>query len=196
MGARVVARHRRWVARGLSSGQARLVMLYLCFLFLLGGMALGYLLAPQVGGGGFTPAPPRSPPPVTPPPPGTKWVEVKATGYCPCAICCGKDADGRTAINRRVDRFPYGIAVEPKLIPYRSWLFVPGYGQFMVDDTGGAMRQSAKQGVVHLDLRFKTHQQARKWGVRWLWIGIPEDAPAAKYGFPRNDPTDLSERRL
>ena len=192
---RLALGHLRWLRRGLSGGQARMVVVYLCFLFLLGGVAVGYLLAPRTAQERFAPAPPRTPPPASPPPPGTKWVEVKTTAYCPCAICCGKHADGRTAINRRVTRFPYGIAVAPKLIPYRTWLFIPGYGQFMVDDTGVAMRDSASQGVVHLDLRFKTHQQARKWGVRWLWIGVPESAPAAKHGYPRESDSDLADRR-
>jgi len=191
LGVRAVDQHRRWVIRGLSGGQTRLVASYLIFLALLGGIAIGLVLTeeehPPVAA-----SVPRTPPPVTPPPPDTRWVEVKTTGYCPCAICCGKDADGRTAINRPVARFPYGIAVAPKLIPYREWLYVPGYGEFMVDDTGGAMRQSAKRGVVHLDLRFKTHQQARKWGVRWLWIAVPDHARAARYGLPRDEPDSLA----
>nr|MDA3959587.1 3D domain-containing protein [Planctomycetota bacterium] len=153
----------------------------------------GYALAPRVADAVLRQVH-RTPPPETPPPPGTKWVEVKTTGYCPCPICCGKDSDGRTSLNRDVLRFPYGIAVEPKLIPYRQWLNVPGYGEHMVDDTGGAMRQSAKKHTVHLDLRFKTHQQARRWGVRWLWIAIPEAAPAAKYGYPKADRSGLGPR--
>lgn len=118
--------------------------------------------------------------PVTAPPAGTSWVKVLTTAYCPCAICCGADADGRTAINRRVTSHPHGIAVEPRLIPYRTWLQVPGYGVAMVDDTGGAMRQSAKRGIVHLDLRFREHATARRWGRQWHWIAVPEHLPAAR----------------
>jgi 3D (Asp-Asp-Asp) domain-containing protein len=116
---------------------------------------------------------------VLPPPAGTRWVPVKTTGYCPCWRCCGAFANGRTAINRDVQQFPFGIAVEPKLLPYRIELDVPGYGRALVDDTGGAMRQSAQQGTVHLDLRFETHQTALNWGVRRMWIAVPETAPAA-----------------
>jgi 3D (Asp-Asp-Asp) domain-containing protein len=119
------------------------------------------------------------PKPVVDPPPGLRWVKVKTTGYCPCAICCGLSSDGRTAINRSVETYPFGIAVEPKLLPYRTYVDVPGYGMAMVDDTGGAMRQSATKGVVHFDLRFVTHGQARQWGVRRMYVALPAQSPAA-----------------
>ncbi|MHC5068540.1 MAG: 3D domain-containing protein [Planctomycetota bacterium] len=119
--------------------------------------------------------------PVVPPQPGMAWVLTLTTGYCPCGKCCGKDADGRTAINRDVTRFPYGIAAsdKPKMLAYRTWVSVPGYGEAMVDDCGGAMRQSARVGRVHLDLRFKDHDEARRWGRQWHWLELPADSPAA-----------------
>ena len=176
-----ISGHMRWLVRSLRGMPARLAAAYLCFLCLVAGLGVGYYAAPRETITAVQRQ--RTPPPVGLPPPGHQWVEVLTTGYCPCSICCGKDADGRTAINRDVTKFPYGIAVEPKLIPYRSMLSVPGYGRFMVDDTGGAMRQSAKKGTVHLDLRFKTHQRARKWGRQWLWIAVPEDIKAAQYAY-------------
>jgi 3D (Asp-Asp-Asp) domain-containing protein len=119
------------------------------------------------------------PKPVTGAPPGLAWVHVLTTGYCPCALCCGLFANGHTAINRDVTLYPFGIAVAPNLIPYRSTLEVPGYGTALVDDTGGAMRQDATRHVIHLDLRFVTHQEALHWGRRWMWIGLPATGPAA-----------------
>ena len=41
------------------------------------------------------------------------------------------------------------------------------------------MRQSAKQGIVHFDLRFITHSEARRWGVRHMYIALPVGIPAA-----------------
>lgn len=125
------------------------------------------------------------PKPVTPPPPGTAWVQVLTTGYCACSICCGADADGITARGRRVDQHPFGIASDPKLVTPWLTLDIPGYGQAKVDDTGGAMRQSGRVGIVHLDLRFKTHQTARQWGRRWLWIAMPAGAPASQLPPPK-----------
>ena len=121
----------------------------------------------------------RLPKPVVEAPVGMAWVEVLTTGYCPCAICCGIFSDGRTAINRSVEKFPFGIAVEPKLVPYRTMVDVPGYGLAMVDDTGGAMRQSGAKKIVHFDLRFQTHGQAWQWGCRWMYVALPATGPAA-----------------
>jgi len=176
--ARGVVRHQRWLTRSLRGSQTRLAAIYLLFLGLLIGIGAGYLLAPTAQT--LVDKRPRMGTPVTPPPGGYAWVEVKTTGYCPCDKCCGPHADGRTAINRDVTRYPYGIAADRHMVPYKTWLFVPGYGHVMVDDTGVAMRRSAKKGIVHLDLRFKTHKQARQWGVRWLWIAMPEETQAAR----------------
>ena len=49
---------------------------------------------------------------------------VKATGYCPCSICCGKYADGKTATWR--DAQKAGVAVDPKVIPLGSHIDIPG----------------------------------------------------------------------
>jgi 3D (Asp-Asp-Asp) domain-containing protein len=120
------------------------------------------------------------PKPVTAPPAGTAWVRVLTTGYCPCSICCQGSADGITSIGRNVNDRPHGIASDPKLVTPRLVLDVPGYGRAEVDDTGGAMRQSGAQGIVHLDLRFADHAQAKVWGRRMLWIAMPLAAPAAR----------------
>jgi len=128
------------------------------------------------------------PKPVTLPPPGMAWVKVLTTAYCPCFICCEKKVqDHKTAINRDIRTFPHGIATDHKLIPPRINLMIPGYGYAMVDDTGGAMRQHAKRGIVHLDLRYEDHIVARKWGRRWMWIALPEDSGAARLP-PEPDP--------
>lgn len=127
------------------------------------------------------------PRPVTDPPPGKAWVKALTTAYCPCVICCEKPVqDWRTAINRDVKANPYGIASAHTLVPPRIWLDIPGYGHAMVDDTGGAMRQSAKKGIIHLDLRYEDHAVARRWGRRWMWIAVPADSAAAR--LPQEPP--------
>jgi 3D (Asp-Asp-Asp) domain-containing protein len=121
------------------------------------------------------------PKPVTDPPPAMAWVKALTTGYCPCKICCEKDPqDWKTAINRDIRVHPYGIASSHQLVPPGIWVDVPGYGHAMVDDTGGAMRQDAKRGIVHLDLRFEDHAVARRWGRRWMWIALPKESGAAR----------------
>jgi len=113
------------------------------------------------------------PAPQVEPAPTTRKMRVLTTGYCPCVRCC-EDTDRRTAINRDIDEHPKGIAADPKVIRYRTMIDVPGYGRAMVDDTGGAMRQSARKGIVHLDLRFRSHSAAKRWGEQWLWVELPK----------------------
>jgi 3D (Asp-Asp-Asp) domain-containing protein len=173
---------RTWQGRSGRFGGARLTIVSLaagfaagCLVMWLSGQSteVRHVLYGEAG---------ELPKPVTPPPEGSAWVRVLTTGYCPCAICCGSDADGVTARGRKVATHPFGIATDPNLVTPWLSLDIPGYGHARVDDTGGAMRQSAKRGVVHLDLRFRTHSEAKRWGRRWLWIAMPAGAPAS--GLP------------
>jgi len=100
-----------------------------------------------------------------------KIKRMKVTGYCPCKKCCGKFADGKTSIGRDAWK-TYGIAADPKLLPYGTRLDIPGIGIRIVDDTGGAMRQSAKKGIYHVDVRFHDHNKAKEFGVQWLNVKI------------------------
>ncbi len=98
-------------------------------------------------------------------------VRSKVTAYCPCRVCCGVHANGRTAIGR--DAGGRGAAVDPQAVPYGSILRVPQAGYVETDDTGGAMRRSwRREGILHIDLRMRTHAEARRWGVRWLEVAI------------------------
>jgi len=96
---------------------------------------------------------------------------MKVTAYCPCENCCGKYADGLTAIGRNA-KTTLGVAADPKLLSYGTKLNIPGIGVREVDDTGGAMRQSAKKGIYHIDVRFHNHQEALDFGVKWLDVKV------------------------
>ena len=87
---------------------------------------------------------------------------------------CQKPRPGATHAGKQVSSHPKGIAADPKVVRYRTMIDVPGYGRAMVDDTGGAMRQSARKGIVHLDLRFRSHSAAKRWGEQWLWVELPK----------------------
>jgi 3D (Asp-Asp-Asp) domain-containing protein len=101
------------------------------------------------------------------------------TAYTP-SIAGGGAGTGITSTGIRTDHRPYGIAADPRLIPYGSVIHVPGYrdtpekgGPFWpVDDTGGAMRQSARRGILHLDVRMRHVASARAWGRRWVTVMI------------------------
>lgn len=98
-------------------------------------------------------------------------ITMKVTAYCPCAKCCGKYADGQTAIGRNA-KTTLGVAADPKLLPYGTKLNIPGIGIREIDDTGGAMRQNAKKGICHIDVRFHNHETAKRFGVQWLNVEI------------------------
>ncbi|HJO89820.1 MAG: hypothetical protein QGH85_01195 [Candidatus Pacebacteria bacterium] len=99
-------------------------------------------------------------------------LNMLVTAYCPCEKCCGESSDGRTSKND--DAYICdGVAADPKAIPYRTKLKIPGAGIKEVDDTGGAMRQSwRKKGIYHIDLRFSNHQDALNWGRQQLDVEI------------------------
>ncbi len=75
---------------------------------------------------------------------------------------------------------PYGVAVDPRALPYDTQLVVPGYlsvtapnAVYQPDDTGGKLRQSwSIDRLLHVDVRFATHESANRWGVRYqiIWV--------------------------
>jgi len=59
------------------------------------------------------------------------------------------------------------VAVDPKLIPLGTKLFIEGYGPAVAVDTGGAIKEH------RMDVFFETEKEARKWGRRFkvrVWI--------------------------
>lgn len=97
------------------------------------------------------------------------WATV--TAYCPCSRCCGARARGRTSLGGSA--WLPGIAADPRALPYGTAVYVPGYGEHTVDDTGGAMRESWRNhGRLHLDIRMKTHYEARQWGRRTMKVRV------------------------
>jgi 3D (Asp-Asp-Asp) domain-containing protein len=89
---------------------------------------------------------------------------VESTAYCPCEKCCGIYSDGFTATGK--DAFTKGVAVDPKVIPLGSKIEIPDYGTVYADDVGGAIKGRK------VDVRFKTHQEAREYGRKTIRIRI------------------------
>ncbi len=78
-----------------------------------------------------------------------------ATGYA---------LTGTTATGVRV---AYGIvAVDPSVIPLGTRMTVPGYGEGIAADTGGAVKGA------HIDLWFPTRAEALAWGTRTVTITL------------------------
>lgn len=120
-----------------------------------------------------------------------QWVWAKVTAYTPWDALDSRSGyqDGYTATmvdTRSIDpHHIYGIAADPRAIPYGTEVYVPGYWEALqrnrrsrpmrmtrVDDTGGALRRSYRDGVLHLDVRFRTASAARRWGVKWMQVFV------------------------
>jgi 3D (Asp-Asp-Asp) domain-containing protein len=103
--------------------------------------------------------------------------QAMVTAYCPCKICCGPNARGKTATGALTRDRPYGLAVPKELL--HSRIHVPGYlaesapmWLWKADDTGSALEENwAKTPrVLHIDVRFKNHDWARQWGVKYMTV--------------------------
>jgi 3D (Asp-Asp-Asp) domain-containing protein len=86
---------------------------------------------------------------------GSRLLTVVATGYA---------LPGRTASGIPVG--PGVVAVDPSVIPLGTRLSIPGYGQGVAADTGGAIRGA------RIDLWFSSHAEALAWGRRTVTISV------------------------
>lgn len=91
---------------------------------------------------------------------GTKsWGKrFTVTAYLPYSPAYGKTNDGLTATMKKADPNARIVAVDPKLIPYGSWVWIEGHGWFRAEDCGGAIKG------FRLDLLVATADDARLFG--------------------------------
>lgn len=80
---------------------------------------------------------------------------VLATAYC---------LHGTTATGTWTR--PGTIAVDPRVIPLGSVVYVPGYGRAIARDTGSAIKGA------RIDVWLSSCSRARSWGVRRLRIRV------------------------
>ena len=95
---------------------------------------------------------------------GTRTLTLVATGYCSCAKC----------------NYPYGgqpsylgyplkrgiVAVDPRVIPMGTRLYIEGYGSAIAADQGNAIKGN------RIDLCFSTHQEALNWGIKTVRVTV------------------------
>ncbi|MFZ5353829.1 MAG: 3D domain-containing protein [Bacillota bacterium] len=105
-----------------------------------------------------------------------KSMVMSATAYDATFESCGKHEDdpyyGITASGLRVR--PGIVAVDPKVIPLGTWLYVEGYGEALAADTGGAIKGNK------IDLYFESPDDVRKFGRKKLKVYIL-DKPRYKF---------------
>jgi 3D (Asp-Asp-Asp) domain-containing protein len=91
---------------------------------------------------------------------GTKsWGKrFTVTMYIPRSEKYGADNDGLTATMTVADPKSRLVAVDPKLIPYGSWLWIEGLGWFRAEDCGSAIKG------YRLDVLVGTEPEAMRFG--------------------------------
>jgi len=82
------------------------------------------------------------------------------TMYTAYAPAYGKTNDGWTSTMMRADPRLRIVAVDPKLIPYHSRVWIEGLGWYNAEDCGGAIKG------FHLDVMAYNRREAFSWGRR------------------------------
>ncbi len=84
------------------------------------------------------------------------------TAYCPCKSCC--DQWG-AAPEGKIGSLGVGVyegitfAVDPRIIPYGTKIYIEGVGVGIATDCGGAIKGN------RIDVYFASHTEARKFGI-------------------------------
>ena len=73
---------------------------------------------------------------------------------------------GRWTATSRDGQAAHGVAVDPRIIPLGSHLWIPGYGHAVADDTGSLIKGH------HVDLRFQDQESLLGWGKRDMSVYI------------------------
>lgn len=134
------------------------------------GSVGGSLLAPGSISSGSTPGiqeptggtatAPVGPVPPGPPKNGKGTLiasDFQLTAYCNCKKCCGKWSGGPTA-SGAMPKEGITVAVDKKLIPLKTKIYIEGIGERIAQDTGSAIN-----GHI-IDVYINNHERAKKFG--------------------------------
>ena len=86
-----------------------------------------------------------------------KLGKYRLSFYCPCTTCNGR-SDGKTKIGTRMAE-GRTIAVDSRIIPLGSRVYIDGYGVFIAEDTGGAIKGN------RIDVCVSSHSRAYDIGI-------------------------------
>ncbi|WP_017413664.1 3D domain-containing protein [Clostridium tunisiense] len=95
----------------------------------------------------------------------TKKLSFSSTAY----TADRGDASDRTATGTKCRRDPNGystVAVDPRVIPLGTKLYIEGYGYAIAEDTGGAIKGNI------IDVYFNTYSEMMNWGRRRINVYI------------------------
>lgn len=103
----------------------------------------------------------------------SKKYRMRSTAYTASYSDTGKSPGdsgfGITASGTRVRRSVGGystVAVDPRVIPLGTKLYIEGYGYAIAEDTGGAIKGN------RIDLYFNSSSQVSNWGVKYVDVYI------------------------
>ncbi len=87
----------------------------------------------------------------------------KVTAYCPCSKCCGKYANGITAMGTTAKAGRTVAA--PSRFSFGTKLLINGK-EYVVEDRGGAIKGN------RIDMYVNSHSEALAWGVKYLAVKV------------------------
>jgi len=93
-----------------------------------------------------------------------RTLSMVATAYDPGPASCGRHASGWTAIGMKAGKGV--VAVDPRVIPLGSKLYIDGYGAAIAGDVGRAIKGH------RIDLGFDTRREALRWGRRRVTVHV------------------------
>lgn len=98
-----------------------------------------------------------------------RLLKLEATGYDPGPVDNTRGYVGTTKTGTRA-RFGI-VAVDPRVIPLGTRVYVEGYGPGLAADIGGAIKGH------RIDLCFNSSHQARLWGRKTVRVWIVDPVP-------------------
>ncbi len=90
--------------------------------------------------------------------------DYESTGKGPGDAGFGITATGTVA--KRNSNSYSSVAVDPRVIPLGTKLYIEGYGYAVAEDTGGAIKGN------RIDLYVNSNSEANNWGVRWVNVYV------------------------
>ena len=95
-------------------------------------------------------------------------VRMRVTAYCPCPKCCGRYSDGQTACGHKIRPGDAFVAAD-RNYQFGTEMIVAGYND------GAPVKVLDRGGAIHgnrLDVFFHSHEDALKWGVKYVDVKI------------------------
>lgn len=88
--------------------------------------------------------------------------DFRLTFYCPCVVCSEQYGDNTSTGVKAVEGVT--VAVDPKVIPYGTRLYIEGFGEFIAQDCGGAIKGN------RIDIYVEDHDRANDLGVKYASV--------------------------